>query len=279
MQLIKIYALFHFAQRPTCIFKMIGEEETYILATAKDYAVIMGLWHHIRETTETFSSGQIMNFYHEIVENMKKDRFLINDLVEKWNQKFEQKKGSRTIRKWVSFLCEINYMTKMSNPSDRRSNLFEVIEQKNSEHGLFELAAFFTLDSLKEWLNKARNIIPPTAFITRDKMFSNEITLEQLYQKYFSFTPPSGGIIFSKKKPASLTERTEEKTAKTKIPHYPLFTVNEVLKLERLITHIEDKCVCGFKGRMDWQVALHNQKWNMLCDKCGLKLDKQLREG
>jgi len=36
--------------------------------------------------------------------------------------------------------------------------------------------------------------------------------------------------------------------------------------------------VCGFEGRMDWQVTLHDGTWGLLCDDCGLKLEKQLEE-
>jgi len=50
-------------------------------------------------------------------------------------------------------------------------------------------------------------------------------------------------------------------------------------KLERLTTNIQDKCVvCGFEGRMDWQVTLHDGSWGLLCGECGVKLSKRLGE-
>jgi len=53
-----------------------------------------------------------------------------------------------------------------------------------------------------------------------------------------------------------------------------------VLKLERLTTNIQDKCMgCGSNGRMDWQVTLHDGTWGLLCAECGLKLSKKLEGG
>jgi len=60
---------------------------------------------------------------------------------------------------------------------------------------------------------------------------------------------------------------------------YP-FKPEEVLKLERLTTNIQDKCcVCGLQGRMDYQVTLHNGSWGLLCGDCGFKFEKKLGTG
>jgi hypothetical protein len=43
--------------------------------------------------------------------------------------------------------------------------------------------------------------------------------------------------------------------------------------LVRLTTNVIGKCaVCGFQGRMDWQVTMPDGIWSLLCGKCGLKL-------
>jgi len=47
--------------------------------------------------------------------------------------------------------------------------------------------------------------------------------------------------------------------------------------LVRLTTHFDGVCEkCGFKGKMDFQVNLLDDSWFLLCEKCGLKLEKQL---
>jgi len=54
----------------------------------------------------------------------------------------------------------------------------------------------------------------------------------------------------------------------------------KVLKLERLTSDFQDKCVlCGFSGRMDWQITLHDGNWALLCAECGCKLADKMREG
>jgi len=51
---------------------------------------------------------------------------------------------------------------------------------------------------------------------------------------------------------------------------------SSVLKLERLSGEWRDKCmVCGFSGRMDWQVTKFDDSWGLLCGDCGLKLGKK----
>jgi len=57
---------------------------------------------------------------------------------------------------------------------------------------------------------------------------------------------------------------------------------SKVLKLERLKDEklpFQDTCVvCGFKGRMDFQVTKHDGSWVFLCGDCGVKLEKKLGE-
>lgn len=50
-------------------------------------------------------------------------------------------------------------------------------------------------------------------------------------------------------------------------------------ELTRLTSDFEGKCeICGFTGRMDWQATLHDGSWGLLCDKCGLIVEKKLGE-
>jgi len=53
--------------------------------------------------------------------------------------------------------------------------------------------------------------------------------------------------------------------------------IQNLKQLTRLTTHFEDKCiVCGFQGRMDWQATLHDDSWGLLCENCGLAIEKKL---
>jgi hypothetical protein len=55
---------------------------------------------------------------------------------------------------------------------------------------------------------------------------------------------------------------------------------SKTIKLEQLTHDFQDKCVlCGFSGRMDWQITLHDGSSGLLCAKCGCKLAEKMREG
>lgn len=50
-------------------------------------------------------------------------------------------------------------------------------------------------------------------------------------------------------------------------------------KLEMLKDDSQDKCiVCGFFGRMDWQLTEFNDSWGLLCGLCGEKVEKRLKD-
>jgi len=51
----------------------------------------------------------------------------------------------------------------------------------------------------------------------------------------------------------------------------------KVLKLERLHDNWHDNCiVCGFHGRMNWQVTQPDGSWGLLCSGCGQKFSEML---
>jgi len=54
---------------------------------------------------------------------------------------------------------------------------------------------------------------------------------------------------------------------------------SQTLKLERLTMNYQDKCVaCGFRGRMEWQATCRNGSWGLLCEECGIELEKRLND-
>lgn len=51
------------------------------------------------------------------------------------------------------------------------------------------------------------------------------------------------------------------------------------LRLERLTGRFEDKCLaCGSAGQMGWQLNQHDGSWGLLCEGCGLELEKRLSQ-
>jgi len=53
----------------------------------------------------------------------------------------------------------------------------------------------------------------------------------------------------------------------------------ETCRLGRLTSNCQGTCAsCGSTGRMDWQITKHDRSWKLLCDGCGLELQKVLGE-
>jgi hypothetical protein len=281
LSLVKVCALFHCGQRPVLVRKGENNEEAFIIAAKGDYDFIMDLWNEIRETTETSAPGHIIKFFHEVVEDVAREAntFLVEDLTEKWNSKFLDKRSSDSIRKWVDFLCEIGWMTKQPDPNDKRRNMLQIIRsEKNGNYTKINFSEIFKLETFKEWLNKANQISEKNRILLRENFFAEgEATPENIFEKFFLYKNENFSDIHLSDSETPSAERAIEKTENLKIVQFPNFNVNDVLKLERLTTDIQDKCMgCGSNGRMDWQVTLHDGTWGLLCAECGLKLSKKL---
>jgi len=286
---MKVSAYFHFAQRPVLVrkVKQLGgeenREEVYVVASENDYRRVMELWSEIRETTETSAPGHIIKFFHQVVLKLaeEKDEFAIEDLTQAWNSTSENRKSSKAIRNWVRFLSDVGYLTSMPDPNDKRRKLISVIkdfeEGKNARYGLSDLCAIFSLDSLKEWLSKANKISLQNQVLLQEKSFGlHEPSVKDIYRIYFRRKTVSAGDISKKNEQPSLRERTAEKTQNSKKPYSALFTFQNFKQLTRLRTPVIDRCaVCGFQGRMDWQVTMPDGSWSLLCGKCGLELTEK----
>jgi hypothetical protein len=225
LSLVKVSALFHFAQRPIL---HTGEKEEYVMATQQDYDFVMALWRRVKETTETSAPGHVIKFFHQVVEKLAKEQrtFLIKDLVEKWNSLFEDKRSSRTIRSWVEFLCEVEYMTKEVNPDNKRSKLLRIIkEHKSGESGSLPFSHVFTLESFKAWLTRVKKHCGNNKVYIQEKISDKQISLEEVFKKYFSVKEVSFPHYFIEELTPSLDESGEEKRHSPKLPYSPLLNV------------------------------------------------------
>ena len=107
----------------------------------------------------------------------------------------------------------------------------------------------------------------------------DEVTIDTQRYVYPSLPPYQRGSSEPSKEPVSEPEKNlnsllpSENRTENSLENL----ASKTSKLEHLTTLFEDKCcLCGFKGRMDWQATFHNQTWALLCDKCGLELGKRL---
>jgi hypothetical protein len=227
--LVKVSALFHFAQRPLVIRKIKPEtaaedpatdqgkeiEERYIMVTKRDYDFIIALWNNIQETTETSAPGHIIKFYHEAVEEVAKEKseFTIEDLTEKWNSKAEEKKSSDAIRRWTAFLCSIGYLTSKPDTNDKRRQLYKTINdnQKSRNYTNSQFSSIFTPETLKAWLKGAEKIFAHNSLSLRENIITErEITIEELYAKHFASESASCANISLSQNKALLTENASK---------------------------------------------------------------------
>jgi hypothetical protein len=247
LALIEVKALFHYAQRPilerTVKYELTGstpelpkfseETQTYVLATREDYDSVIDLWNQIRETTETSAAVQIITFFHEVVEKLAEDKagknrdglfdvvFTVKELTDFWNTKFPSKKSSDTIRKWIDFLCEINFMTKEPNIADKRENLLRVIKNKSGNYTQNDFSVIFTLESFKAWLNEARPITASNRILLRkDILTDQDATPEEVYSQYYLSNLSKNAVICSSDSEASISESVKEKAESKEIVQF-----------------------------------------------------------
>ena len=291
--LVEVSALFHLAQRPALVRTVEGQKTIYVMATKQDYDRTVDLWEKVREATETSAASHVLKFFHDVVETLAKTNrtFTVKDLTDAWNANFPtEPKSSDTIRKYVDFLCDIGYMTKERDDTDRRQNLLYVIKQESGEYTQNELSVFFKPEMFKEWLNAAKTITASNHVSLREKFFTDaEATPDVVYDQYFSDKNPTDAVNGLRPTETPKTESTEKKTDNQESVQFPKVIrqsiedlASKTLKLERLTGEMgvfEDKCIsCGFRGRMDWQVTEHDGSWALLCAECGLKLSERLSQ-
>ncbi|MCK4434487.1 hypothetical protein KAU92_03270, partial [Candidatus Bathyarchaeota archaeon] len=251
-------------------------QEFFVIATNEDYNLVQKLWREIRETTETSAAGHIIKFYRHVVLQVAegKDEFLVEDLTDRWNSKFENKKSSDVIGKWVRFLSDCGYLSRRTDPDNKRRKLVKVIKdvEKNRQSPLFELSEIFGLESFKAWIRMADKITSTNQVFLKESFIGDQkTTVGDVYKKCFLSETGCVDVVSSSGFQASQQKRSEEETDFQKSGQYRDF--RSFKQLVRLTTRIIGKCaVCGSQGRMDWQVTMPDGSWDVLCDKCGLKL-------
>jgi hypothetical protein len=291
--LIKVSALFHYAQRPLVIRKIKVEtagddpaatehkevEERYIMVTKHDYDFVIALWNSIQETTETSAPGHIIRFYHEAVEETAKEKeeFTVEDLTEKWNSKSEDKKSSDAIRRWTNFLCNIGYLTSKPDPNDKRRQVFKIIRESQKSRNLLNspFSSIFTLEMLKAWLEEANQIFAHNSLSLRENIISErEISLEELYNSRFSSETSPREYISSGANEASLTEKAPKVDEKADFNYLRDF---------KAVYWVDDygwhPCAgCGYTKLTSWQAETFKSEKVWLCEDCKEAWEKQQGE-
>lgn len=310
LNLIKVSALFHFAQRPLLVRRIKVEirgdsptvpevkeaEEQYVMAAKWDYDLVMVLWNKIRETTETSAPGHIIKFFHEVVREVAKEKneFLIEDLTDKWNSKVEDKKSSDVIRKWVDFLCAVGYISKREDPENKKRNVLKVIKE-NEKIGTctqLEFSEFFELDSFKTWLNEANSISEKNQLLLRENLLSNEeASCEHIFNRCFLSEREDFSYIVPVDSKASLRENAKKNSENQKCVQTPNFQqidgegekhFGHITLDDLKSVHWTDKfydwhecCTCGYRKMTSWQAEDFKGNKHWVCEDCKLEWEKR----
>jgi len=299
VNLAKVYALFHFAQRPLVIRRLSnggdeGEnaetqqrevEERYVMVTGRDYDFIMALWSNIQETTETSAPGHIIRFYHDVVEGLSREKaeFGVEDLTDAWNSRFEDKRSSFTIRRWVDFLCQIGYLTSKTNPEDKRHKLYKAILRTGNicNSLLLPNANVFSLETLKEWQKEANKIFAHNALSLRENLTSEkETAIEEVYAKHFLSESGLCANISLSPHQAPISEKTAKMLANKKckqLQTIPLDSFKAVYWSDSFYGW-HPCAACGETKLSAWQAETFRDEKVWLCEDCKIEWEKQ-REG
>jgi len=188
--LIEIVTLFHCYQRPIL---NVGNTKI-VLATMKDFQYVLNTFSYLEETTLTGLGKHILDCFHEVMEPIfgEQGAFSTEDLTQKYNAVFTEKKSSKTLRRYVGLLEEIGWVNTEPHPSDKRKNLITII--KNSENmpfsGLRIFPESFTLEKLEKWVKQIGTHNP---ILLRENVLAAEdtnIPLSSLYKNHY-FVPIS----------------------------------------------------------------------------------------
>ena len=200
-----------------------------------------------------------------------------------------------TAYKCLKSLAELGFLKEIRTRDNKRVSPFEyelvkmrpkqlgVLKNPNGYFSYFEKRLKTTLNNISPTLLRG---IPPKKIELEGLEYAfnkkNRGT-SQWRVGEVGFEHKQGFSIENKLNPLSVSKTPSQNGVKPSLLQTEniLLRQNKIIQnlkeLVRLTTHFEDKCViCGFQGRMDWQVTQHDGRYGLLCDKCGLILEKKL---
>jgi hypothetical protein len=187
MALIDMFAIFHAFQRP--ILQIDGEKKV-ILATMQDFLEAYELLKEFGETTRSGLPAHILKVFHEVMLPLSKEQpegFRYEELVRKHNEIFpENIVSTKTMYRWVGELSAIGYVDTQPDPVSPRFKIIRVLKNPPDvlSHLPGTLTGSFSLESLKKWWKALRQRYSSETKITL-KLFDDDMSLEDLYEKFY----------------------------------------------------------------------------------------------
>jgi hypothetical protein len=283
IQFLKTITALHLFQRPLIVIK----GKTFVVSTMYDVAVAIKIYSEIFETTRTGTEQAILDFYYNIVN--QRSSWYLKDLTEEYNTQATKKASSDTIRTKLDRLAQIGYVNIERDENDKRLNVYKPLHQELNAQSMFE-SHRKTLNQqdlklkLKEGFKKWKENILGIGGL-EIKKFShgsdmpkydfNMLEYDVLMENFFSNSALLQKEYLSKAEPSLKQDKKAENERKQDFRR--VSDISNVKSLVRLTMHFEDTCqVCGFKGKMDYQVNFLDGSWGLLCEQCGRELEKQL---
>lgn len=279
---IELNALLNMNQRP--ILKC--GKETYVLAVKEDFDKVLKMFEYCEKTTLTGLSGHVIDVFERLM--MPMQVFSYKNLVEKASEVLDYPLSSSTFYVYVRELAKIGWVDEQPDPDDKRKKVISVIRKEGNLLSSLtkRFGEFFGLKNWKEWLNGLKQLSYEKSELFIQNLAANEWDngTEEIFNKYYGVEEEEKNGL-EKTEVSSNNLKITKQTASVepsllKVENLLLRqnkTIQNLKQLTRLTTDFEDKCViCHFEGRMDWQVTQHDGTWGLLCDKCGLTVEKKL---
>ena len=159
LTLIQLNALLNRFNRPILEYYDGKKYHFFILANIRDLEEALNIFQHLEETTKTGISGDIHEFYHKIVVPLceKEEIVTYEDLTKKYNEVFEDRKSSDTIRKWCKSLSEVGFVDILPHPEDKRRKVITVTGKNSGKNTIPIKEDFFTPEDFKKWFFEVKN--------------------------------------------------------------------------------------------------------------------------
>jgi DNA-binding PadR family transcriptional regulator len=286
-QFLKAFTILHLYQRP---YIVLGEKK-YVLTTAQDVINGYTIFKELFESTRTGTEQRVLNFYYEFM--LGKNECHVSELTTEYNQNRAGKSISDfTIRYWLERLNEIGYVEKREDPSDKRKNIYiPLVKQKqelrentlNSENHI-DLATILK-NSFETWKTNIRKTTPLYYKNILEKTATTLEDIEPMILGTEEITSIFDTDLFKYPDKAKTEQESGNKPKDTLKPEIQTISskldalVSKTKLINRLQDTLEDTChLCGFKGRMDWEIADFDSAYALLCGPCGEKVAERLNK-
>ncbi|HDN05880.1 MAG TPA: hypothetical protein ENF90_02650, partial [Candidatus Bathyarchaeota archaeon] len=151
-EMVKVITALHFYNR----MHLEINDKKYIVSCLQDFYVAREIFFEIFETTRSGLSQDVLNFYYEILTT--REKWEKKEAVEAYNKKFNTKKSSKQIYRYLKQLTEVGYVDEEDHESDKRKKVWIPLRMKKwTDHPFFEKAIFSNpklQEAVEKWLEQ-----------------------------------------------------------------------------------------------------------------------------